>query len=306
MSKKDIHTGSHAHENQKGNTIDGKHIIDNRTDNTIDGKHIIDNRTDNTIDGKHIIDSRTDISSNLSAENESKTEKDMSTEKKLKRASKLERKEYFRKLNEPPKLTVLEEVGNAVSHGVGAGLSIAGFILLLLKSDTGLKVMATCFYGISLILMFLMSCLYHSYASGLTVKRIWRRFDYTSIYLLIGGTFAPLFLVYWGNTVGIVFFCIQWGLIVAGITIICVFGPGRFRPVHYTLYFVIGWSAIMFMPGWFKHDKPLLIMILIGGIIYTVGMIPFVRDKKGDHFIWHLFVLAGAAFHFFAIYFLVY
>lgn len=51
--------------------------------------------------------------------------------------------------------------------------------------------------------------------------------------------------------------------------------------MHYTLYFVIGWSAIMFIPGWFKHDKPLLLMILIGGVIYTVGMIPFVRDKKG-------------------------
>ena len=290
MSKKDIHTGSHAHENTKDNTIDGKHTIDSRTD----------------ISSNLSAENESKADKDMSAENESKTEKDVSSEKEFKRARKLERKEYFRKLNEPPKLTVLEEVGNAVSHGVGAGLSIAGFILLLLKSDTGLKVMATCFYGISLILMFLMSCLYHSYASGLTVKRIWRRFDYTSIYLLIGGTFAPLFLVYWGNTMGIVLFCIQWGLIVAGITIICVFGPGRFRPVHYTLYFVIGWSAIMFIPGWFKHDKPLLLMILIGGIIYTVGMIPFVRDKKGDHFIWHLFVLAGAAFHFFAIYFLVY
>ena len=194
MSKKDIHTGSHAHENQKGNTIDGKHMIDNRTDNTIDGKHIIDSRTD--ISSNLSAENESKTEKDMSAENESKTEKDVSSEKEFKRARKLERKEYFRKLNEPPKLTVLEEVGNAVSHGVGTGLSIAGFILLLLKSDTGLKVMATCFYGISLILMFLMSCLYHSYASGLTVKRIWRRFDYTSIYLLIGGTFAPLFLVY--------------------------------------------------------------------------------------------------------------
>jgi hemolysin III len=221
-------------------------------------------------------------------------------------AKKLEKKRHYRELNEPPRLSLLEEIGNAVTHGVGAGLSIAGFILLLLKSDTGLKVMASCFYGISLILLFLMSCLYHSYKSGLAVKRLWRRFDYSSIYLLIGGTFAPLFLVYWGNTLGIVLFCVQWALIIAGISIIGVFGPGRFRPLHYTLYFVIGWSAVMFLPGWFKNDRLLMWMILAGGVVYTVGMIPFVKDTKGAHFIWHLFVLAGAVVHWLAIYFLVY
>ncbi|MGN0396314.1 MAG: hemolysin III family protein [Coprococcus sp.] len=217
-----------------------------------------------------------------------------------------EKKEHYKELNEPPKLTTLEEIGNAVTHGIGAGLSIAGFILLLLKSDTGIKIMASCFYGISLILLFLMSCLYHSYSSGLTVKRIWRRFDYVSIYLLIGGTFAPFYLIYWGNTLGIILFCIQWGLIIAGTSLICIFGPGRFRPVHYTLYFVIGWSAVMFIPDWFRHDPVLLWMILGGGIIYTLGMIPFAMDKKGAHFIWHIFVLLGAIAHWFAIYFFVY
>ena len=106
------------------------------------------------------------------------------------------RKKQSKELNEPPKLTVLEEVGNSVTHGVGALLAIAGMVLLLIKSDTGMKVMASCFYGISLFLMMLMSCLYHSFKSGSTVKRLWRRFDYASIYLLIGGTFAPHSLVF--------------------------------------------------------------------------------------------------------------
>lgn len=216
------------------------------------------------------------------------------------------KKQRYRELNEPPQLSVMEEVGNAVTHGIGAGLSIAGFLLLLVKSDTGLKVMASCFYGISLILLFLMSCLYHAYRAGSKVKRLWRRFDYSSIYLLIGGTFAPLYLVYWGNTLGIVLFCIQWGLIVSGITLICVFGPGRFRVIHYTLYFVIGWSAVMFFPDWIRYDRNLLWMILGGGIIYTLGMIPFAMNRKGAHFIWHIFVIAGAVFHWFGMYLLVY
>ena len=216
------------------------------------------------------------------------------------------RKEYIKTLNEPPKLTILEEVGNAVVHGVGAGLAIAGFILLLLKSDTGLKIMATCFYGISLIVLMLMSTLYHAFKSGSTVKRLWRRFDYSSIYLLIGGTFAPLYLVYWGNALGIVIFCIEWALIIWGITMLSIFGPGRFKWLHFSLYFIIGWSGLIFLPDWFKNNMPLLWMILIGGVIYTIGMIPFTRDKKYSHFIWHFFVMIGAILHWFGIYLFVY
>lgn len=106
------------------------------------------------------------------------------------------KRESIRKLNEHPKLTVLEEVGNDVVHGIGVGLSVAGFILLLLQSDTGLKVTETCVYGISLFILMMMSTLYHFFKSSLTVKRLWRRFDYCSIYLLIGGTFAHIYLVY--------------------------------------------------------------------------------------------------------------
>ena len=225
---------------------------------------------------------------------------------KSKLYNKEERKQYIRELNEPPHLTILEEVGNAVTHGVGAALALVGFILLLLKSDTGMKVMASCFYGISLFFLMLMSCLYHAFKSGSTVKRLWRRFDYSSIYLLIGGTFAPLYLVYWGNTLGIVLFCIDWALIVVGITMLGVFGPGRFKWLHFSLYFIIGWSGLILMPDLYKNNLPLLWMILIGGVIYTVGMIPFVKDKKYNHFIWHFFVLAGAILHWFGIYLFVY
>ena len=225
---------------------------------------------------------------------------------KSKLYNKEERKQYIRELNEPPHLTILEEVGNAVTHGVGAALALVGFILLLLKSDTGMKVMASCFYGISLFFLMLMSCLYHAFKSGSTVKRLWRRFDYSSIYLLIGGTFAPLYLVYWGNTLGIVLFCIDWALIVVGITMLSVFGPGRFKWLHFSLYFIIGWSGLILMTDFYKNNLPLLWMIFIGGVIYTVGMIPFLKDKKYNHFIWHFFVLAGAILHWMGIYLFVY
>ncbi|MCI6275448.1 MAG: hemolysin III family protein [Clostridium sp.] len=221
-------------------------------------------------------------------------------------SEKEKRRKRIRELNEPPQLTTLEETGNAVTHGIGAVLALVGFILLLLKSDTGLKIMASCFYGISLFLLMLMSCLYHAFKSGSTVKRLWRRFDYASIYLLIGGTFAPLYLVYWGNTLGIIIFCIQWALILLGIVMLSIFGPGRLKWLHFSLYFVIGWSGLIFIPDWIQNNMPLLWFILIGGVIYTVGMVPFTRDKKYDHFLWHFFVVAGAILHWFGIYMFVY
>lgn len=210
-------------------------------------------------------------------------------------------------LNEAPKLMVLEEVGNAVTHGVGAIFAIVAMILMLIKSDSANKICASLIYGISLTFMFLMSCLYHSFRWGRTVKRIWRRFDYSSIYLLIGGTFAPLFLVYWGNTLGIVLTCVQWALIILGITFVGVFGPGKFRWLHFTLYFLIGWSGIIFIPGWIKHNLDLLFYILGGGLIYTIGMIPFAkRGRPAAHFIWHIFVTLGAFVQWLGIYLIVF
>ena len=216
------------------------------------------------------------------------------------------RREQVRLRNEPPVLTVGEEVFNAVSHGLGALLAVAAMVLLLVRSHTGLEVMASCFYGISMVLMMCMSGVYHALPSGSTAKRVCRRFDYTSIYLLIGGTFAPIFLVYLGGTLGVVLFCVQWAVILVGVTLIVTFGPGRWRALHFTLYFLLGWSGLLFLPTFYLHSRTLLWFILAGGMVYTLGMIPFARNRKYDHCVWHVFVLAAAALHWVGIYTQIY
>ena len=218
----------------------------------------------------------------------------------------LARREALRAKNEPPRLTVGEEVFNAVSHGIGTGLAVAGLVLLLLKSDTALKLTASLFYGVSMVVMMLASCIYHAMPAGSRIKRICRRLDYTSIYLLIGGTFAPVLLVFLGDRVGITFFCIQWAVILFGVTLIAVFGTGKWRPLHFTLYFVIGWSGLLFLPALYRGNRPLLALIFLGGLAYTLGMIPFARNRKYDHCVWHVFVLLGALLHWFGIYHLLY
>ncbi len=206
----------------------------------------------------------------------------------------------------PPRRSVLEEVGNAVTHGIGALLGIAGLVLLLVHSDTGIRLAASLIYGICFILMFLMSCLYHSFKWGTRVKRLWRRFDYISIYLLIGGTFTPLWLLFRGGTAGIAFCAAQWLLILTGITLIGVFGPEKARKIHMTLYVILGWCGLIFMPQMLRSSLPLFWFILAGGILYTLGIIPFAARKNGAHFIWHFFVLFGALAHWLGIYLYLY
>jgi len=224
----------------------------------------------------------------------------------VKQIRRLERRERIKLRNEPPRLTVREEVFNAVSHGLGALLAAGCLVLLLLRSDTGMEIMASCFYGISMVVMMGMSGVYHAMKSGSAVKRVCRRFDYTSIYLLIGGTFAPIFLLYLGGTVGVVLFCVQWAVILCGVTLMLTLGPGCWRSVHFTLYFLLGWSGVLFLPSFLVRARELLGFILMGGLVYTLGMIPFVRKRKYDHCVWHLFVLLAATLHFWGIYTLIY
>jgi len=211
-------------------------------------------------------------------------------------------KEEIYEKNTPPKRSTLEEVGNAVTHGVGALLGVAAMTLMIAKADTPAKMVSAIVYGTCLVLLFTMSCLYHSFRWGSKVKRVFRRFDYSSIYLLIGGTFTPIFLIFWGNTLGIVLCILQWVAIVAGITVVAVFGPAAFKWIHMTLYLLLGWSAIMFLPDMVRECLPLFWYTLGGGIIYTLGIIPFMMHLKGSHFIWHFFVLFGAICQWIGIY----
>ena len=119
---------------------------------------------------------------------------------------------------------------------------------------------------------------------------------------MIGGTFAPILLVFLGGRLGVIVFCIQWAVIFTGILLIAIFGPGRWRPLHYTLYFLIGWSGLTLVPTFYHNARPLLWLILLGGLAYTLGMIPFARKKAYNHCIWHVFVLAGAALQWIGIY----
>ncbi|MBR7143199.1 MAG: hemolysin III family protein [Clostridia bacterium] len=201
-----------------------------------------------------------------------------------------------------PKRSVLEEVGNSVTHGVGALFAVAALVLMLLEARTANQRAGAVVYFTGLFLSMLASCLYHAFPHGSGVKRLFRRFDYISIYLLIGATFAPILTVFVGGTFGYVFLVVQWVVIVLGIVFVAVFGPQRFRWAHITGYIVLGWSGLLILPLMVGRSLTLLGFVLGGGIVYSLGIIPFALKKRGSHFIWHFFVLAGAVIQWLGIY----
>ena len=204
-----------------------------------------------------------------------------------------------------PKRSVLEEIGNAITHGLGAVFAIISLILMLINSVSPCHVAGAIVYSAGLFIAMSISCLYHAFPYGSGVKALFRRFDYISIYLLIGATFAPILLAFVHGAYGWVFFGVQWGVIALGITLIAVFGPNKLRPLHITGYVVLGWSGLLLMAKLFT--APILFWcVLGGGIIYSLGIIPFALKKKASHFIWHFFVLVGACVQWIGIFIAIY
>jgi len=229
--------------------------------------------------------------------------------KKEKKTKKTKYKQQKMKLSKPkrvrnsgPRLSILEEIGNSITHGAGAVFAIVAFVLMLTKSDTDIEKLSSIVYFGGLFSMFLISTLYHAFRYGSLVKIVFRRLDYSSIYILIGATYTPIHLLFLGGTLGNVLAGIEWVVIVVGITMMAVFGANRLKWLHFPLYFVIGWSGLLFIPKMIASNLPLFGFILAGGIIYTLGMIPFVRRTRSSHFIWHFFVLFGAVLHWVGIY----
>lgn len=212
--------------------------------------------------------------------------------------------------------TLGEEIANAVSHGVVALMGIWALVVLILASTTGVQLFSSIIYGISIITLFLMSCLYHSLAFT-KAKNVFKRFDHISIFLLIGGTFAPALLLLpglqvplfpnWGLTQGWALFIVQWIFIIAGIVFKSIW-VHKFQAFHYVIYLILGWSALVFITQLYRFSVPTFWCILGGGVAYTIGTVFYALSSKVKyfHFVWHIFVALGAIIQFIGIYFYFY
>lgn len=206
---------------------------------------------------------------------------------------------------EIPKYSLGEEITNAILHGIGALLSIAALVLCVVFAaihGNVYGVVSSCIYGSTLIILYTMSCLYHSFKVN-NAKRVFRIIDHCSIYLLIAGTYTPFTLVTLNGTLGWVLFGIVWGAAILGIVLNSI-DINKYKLFSMILYLAMGWAVIFaFKPLINAIDRSGLYLLLAGGIVYTIGAIFYVIGKKRKymHSIWHFFVLSGSILHFFSI-----
>ena len=169
--------------------------------------------------------------------------------------------------------SIMEEIANAATHGLGALLAVAGTVLLLLKT-TGdpWKVVSASIYGASMIILFTMSCLYHALANP-KAKEVLRIFDHATIYLLIAGTYTPFTLVALRGWVGWTIFGVVWGAAIFGI-ILNAISIERFKVVSMICYIASGWCVIAAIGPLIKVMEPAGILLLVsGGVAYTAGLV---------------------------------
>ena len=200
----------------------------------------------------------------------------------------------------------IEERANAITHGLGVVLGVVGLVLLLIRAfdyqADMLTVASMAVYGSSIILLFLASTLYHSITTEKT-KRLLKTLDHCAIYLLIAGSYTPFLLVSLRTPLAMGLMAVIWGIALVGIIMKIAF-VYRFKRLSLVTYLAMGWlSLIVVYQLAMNIEMGGLVLLALGGVIYSLGVIFYVaKCIPYNHAIWHLFVLAGCACHFFAIY----
>lgn len=203
-----------------------------------------------------------------------------------------------------PRYSFYEELANSITHGIGILFAISALGVLTAFSSvfgTAWHIVSCSVYSGTMILMYTASTLYHSIPWP-RAKKVLRILDHSAIFLLIAGTYTPFTLVSLNGAWGWTLFGVVWGLAVLGI--ICeIYLLSNYRFLAISIYVAMGWTIVV-------ATKPLLasvptgglLLLLTGGLFYTVGIVFYVcRKMPFHHAVWHLFVLAGTVFQFFAI-----
>ncbi len=199
-----------------------------------------------------------------------------------------------------------EEVLNVLSHAIGFILSIVGLIFLLNKSVSSLDYVITIIYGMSLALMFLSSSIYHAISKS-ELKKVLRKVDHIAIYLLIAGSYTPFLLKSMDTWYAQVAAGVIWLIAVLGIIFKLTMG-NKYPKISISTYAVMGWMALFMIYPIYQSLSPIgFTLLLVGGLCYSAGIpLYLLKSRDFSHALWHIFVVAGAACHYFAIYYHVF
>ncbi len=199
-----------------------------------------------------------------------------------------------------------EEFANSTSHGIGVIFGVIGLIsmLLIAGSETS-RLASAIIYGSSIILLFTTSTIYHSVTNQST-RALMKTLDHCAIYLLIAGTYTPFMLISLENNGGSLYLTAIWTIALLGVLFKLFLGH-RYPKTSLASYLAMGWFIVIAGKEMSQNvSSEGLTLLAAGGICYTVGAIFYAWKKLiFNHAIWHLFVLGGAGFHFFSIYWYV-
>lgn len=200
--------------------------------------------------------------------------------------------------------TLGEEIAHSVTHGLGAALSLAALVVLLVLAithGTRWHVLSYAVYGVSLLALYLASTLYHGVQKP-RLRPILRRVDHACIYLLIAGTYTPFVLIAMRGTLGLTLLAVVWALAVFGI-VYKIFFIDRLVVLTTLAYVAMGWMSVI---AWREMVANIprvgLVFLMVGGGLYTVGVIFYAMTKiRYTHAVWHVFILGASVCHFVAV-----
>ena len=201
-----------------------------------------------------------------------------------------------------------EEIANFVSHTVGAGLAILGFIILIIRASWHNNIPALISYiifSLGLMVLYTMSSIYHGLKPS-KAKNVFEILDHSSIYFLIAASYTPFLVLGLKSKMGITLLIIQWVICAIGITFKAFF-TGKFKGISTVVYLIMGWMIVFSWNELISKVSPLSIIFLVtGGILYSLGTIFYMwKICKFNHMIWHIFVILGSIAHYVAVWFLL-
>ncbi len=207
-----------------------------------------------------------------------------------------------------PKYTLGEELLNSITHGLGVLFGITILVLTIIMSayhHNTIGIVSSCIYGTSMIIMFLISCLYHALSPRIGAKKVFRILDHCDIYAFIAGSYTPFCLSLLGGTVGWVLFGIIWTCAIIGVIINSI-NLEKYKKLSLALYLIQGWMVLISFNALYQAlPTKGLIYLLSGGIVFTIGAVLYGMGKKMRymHSVFHVFVLAGCILQSFSILF---
>ena len=203
-----------------------------------------------------------------------------------------------------PDYTMGEEICNAVTHGLGALLSAAALTLLAIRAQGTLPIITVTLFGVAMIQLYTVSCVYHALSPNLSGKKVMRVIDHCNVYLLVFGTYLPVALLGVGGAEGWILLGVVAAFTALGIVLTAI-DVDRYQVASVVCHLLSGWSILIGVPALLRSIGPMgMLYMVLGGVMYSIGAVLYGvgKSKRYRHSVFHVFCLLGTFCHFWAVY----